>query len=84
MVRFGDGLKTAADFQKLAAIRENSPLTLAPIVTIALNPAIDMKKAIIAYSIAVAPSRSGFSRCSAARIAKQSRTLRGAIMPGKG
>jgi hypothetical protein len=64
MVRFGDGLKVAPKRQwdqKLVAMLENSPLTSVPIVTMTLNAAIEMKNAIIAYSIAVAPPRSRFS-----------------------
>jgi len=58
MERFGDGLKTAAEdtaAQKLEAIVENTELTWVPMVTIAENAAIETKKPIIAYSIAVAP-----------------------------
>jgi hypothetical protein len=55
--------------QKLVAIRENSPLTSAPIVEIAVKAAIETKKAIIAYSIAVAPPSSGHIRQSFVRIA---------------
>jgi hypothetical protein len=58
MRRFGDGLKTAAEdaaAQKLEATVENTELTWVPMVTIAENAAIETKKAIIAYSIAVAP-----------------------------
>ena len=58
MERFGDGLKTAAGdaaAQKLEAIVVNTALTSVPIVWIAAKPAMEMKKAIMAYSIAVAP-----------------------------
>jgi len=44
--------------QKLLAICEKTPDTSVPMVVIAEKATIEMKKAIIAYSIAVAPLRS--------------------------
>jgi hypothetical protein len=72
MERFEDSLKTwrALRFQKLVAILENRLFTSLPMERIALNAAIETKKAIIAYSIAVAPPRSSIVRWSAERISK--------------
>jgi len=58
MERFGDGLKTASKapaVQKLEAICENSPLTWVPTERMTLNAAMEMKNAIMAYSMAAAP-----------------------------
>jgi hypothetical protein len=58
MERFGPGLKIAgADYQLLVMVW-NTPLTELPIETSALNAAIEMNNATIAYSIAVAPASS--------------------------
>jgi hypothetical protein len=54
--------------QKLLAICENTPVTSVPMVAIAEKAAIEMKKATIAYSIAVAPFGSSFILPSRERI----------------
>ena len=60
-------------------------VTSLPIVAIALKAAIDTKKAIMAYSTAVAPPRSNLIRRNAERMSKAVLTpYRRSIMPGKG
>jgi hypothetical protein len=67
------------------AIVVNSPVTSVPIVAIALKAAIDTKKAIMAYSTAVAPLRSSLIRRNAIRMFKAVLIrCRRPIMPGKG
>ncbi|HZK91532.1 MAG TPA: hypothetical protein VFC56_15415 [Stellaceae bacterium] len=70
MERFDDSLKTTrrARLQKLVAIVANTPLTEVPTCTMTLNAAIEMKNAIIAYSIAVAPRRRALIHCRRERI----------------
>jgi hypothetical protein len=55
-------------FYKLEATFENMLVTSEPIVTIVLKAAMEMNKAIIAYSTAVAPRRSSLICRSAERM----------------